>query len=320
MVNRGHYSYMRDVAEVEVAFARASAWLRRPKGYEVSFQTEEIEPPPPPEPGTFELTAESAQTSGYLYIIFDASGSMRAPMDGVMKLDIAKDAVRQIVSNLPDDTQIAFRAYGHSRRAIEPGADQDTELLMPFSPLNAGTRAELEARLSRVRPLGRTPLALSLDETRNDIRGVRDPATVVLLTDGGEDTQERRDPIDAAAAYADLSGVELVIVGFDINRPAWTMQLEGMAAASGARYLTADSASDLNLSMEEATGAQAARFEILDAGGNSVAQGQAEQPVSLPPGDYTVVIQREGTTFRENIRVLSGSTTRLSMDRILNRP
>lgn len=63
--------------------------------------------------------------------------------------------------------------------------------------------------------------------------------TVLLLTDGGEDTQPRRDPVVAAAPYAKLKNVKLRIVGFNINREDWTKQLHEMAIAAQGTYLPA---------------------------------------------------------------------------------
>lgn len=47
-------------------------------------------------------------------LVLDASGSMKAKLpDGTSRIDAARVAVKQLVSTLPADTRLAFRAYGH---------------------------------------------------------------------------------------------------------------------------------------------------------------------------------------------------------------
>jgi hypothetical protein len=47
------------------------------------------------------------------YIILDASGSMIDQMDGKPKWDIAREAVGHLIEELPDNSEVALRVYGH---------------------------------------------------------------------------------------------------------------------------------------------------------------------------------------------------------------
>ena len=87
-------------------------------------------------------------------------------MDGKLKFDIARDAVRALVNDLPPNSNVALRVYGHRKRAVDDGADEDTELKIPLAPLD---RKKFIATLDALRPRGKTPLALSIEEAVKDI-------------------------------------------------------------------------------------------------------------------------------------------------------
>ena len=71
------------------------------------------------------------------------------------------------------------------------------------------------------------------------------PVTLVLLTDGGEDTRPRQDPVAAAEEVGKLQGLNFQIVGFDINRDDWDQQLRQMAAGGRGTYIPASEAASL---------------------------------------------------------------------------
>src|SRR5690606_25435752 len=106
-----------------------------------------------------------------------------------------RDAVSRLIEALPERANVGLVVYGHRLRAIEPGADEDVEVLIPPGPLD---KAAFSAALAQLRPRGRTPLALSLDKAAGMV-GRDGETTVVLLTDGGQG-REPGDPVAAARA------------------------------------------------------------------------------------------------------------------------
>ena len=300
--NHGVYDFMRSVGEVEIAFARANAHLRRPKIYRVRGDGVYIEPPPP---GTLETIPEEPPAGTY-YFIFDASGSMKAPMDDQTKLDIARDAVRSVIEELPANARAALRVYGHRKRAIDDGADEDTKLEIRMGDLSAEHRAAFVQILDRLRPMGRTPLTLSLQQAISDIGNPREPVTLVLLTDGGDDT--RTNPVPVAGKAAAIENLHVFIVGFDIHRRSWSRQLKAMADAANAEYLPADEASQLEPMLRLASGFTPSALEVIDAYGETVAQGEFGDTFKLLPGTYTI---RTEDGSEKSIRIQTESTTTL---------
>ncbi len=75
----------------------------------------------------------------------------------------------------------------------------------------------------------------------------KNPVTLLLLTDGGEDTfKPRGNPIKACEDLAKVKNMTFHIVGFDINQPDWSAQLQAMAQAAGGRYWPAARGADLS--------------------------------------------------------------------------
>lgn len=272
---------------------------------------EEIVPEPEPEgPGSLVTNFTRAPPPPRLYLIFDASGSMRAPIDGKMKFDIARDAVRDLVETLPEGTEFALRVYGHRHRANLEEAVTDSALELPFRPID---KELVNQTLDRLRPVGRTPLAYSLDEALRDIGRGRGETLVLLLTDGGDDT--RSNPVESARAYANLEHVQFHVLGFDINRPNWTLQLEQMAEASGGRYHPVAEAADLTRDLKYMVSPPPPAFEILDTNGELVTQSQfGGNDIELEPGEYRLKTKLADREMETTFWIRPGSATRLTFD------
>ena len=267
----------------------------------------------PQGPGSLK-TVVSPPPGNRLYVILDCSGSMLEPMNGKEKFEIARDAVRTLINDLPDNSEVALRAYGYRLRAIQPGASEDTKLLVPLKALD---RKEIATFVDGLRARGKTPLALSLEQAADDLRGAATPerpVTAVLLTDGGEDTQPRRDPVRAAAMFAGLPNVSLRVVGFDINRDDWSQQLVAMAKAAGGRYLPAGQADALQRELRAAVFGIPESCQVFDDNGRVVKQMPFGDVAPLEPGKYVFATTFAGKEFRQTFYVSPGEQTAITFD------
>ena len=267
----------------------------------------------PQGPGTLK-TAALLPPGNRLYVILDCSGSMLEQMDGREKFEIAKDAVRAMIKDMPDNSDVALRAYGYRLRAIQPGASEDTKLLVPMKTLD---RKEMAGFIDGLRCRGKTPLALSLEQAATDLRGAatpEKPITAVLLTDGGEDTQPRKDPVKAAALFHDIDNVSLHIVGFDINRDDWSQQLKAMADAAHTPYLPAAKAAELQQELRSAVFGIPETCDVLDAAGKPIKTLAFGQPLTLEPGKYQFATTFAGQKYTESFYISPGETTAITFD------
>lgn len=257
-------------------------------------------------------TAVATPPPARLYVILDASGSMLDNMDGRQKFDIARDSVWAIFAGLPDSAEVALRVYGHRKRSIEKGSDEDTALEYPMAVID---RPKLKALLQRLRPRGKTPLALSLNQARQDLSSWSgQPVTVVLLTDGGEDTMPRRDPVKAASEFGSVPGLTFHIVGFDINQEDWGTQLRAMAAASGGNYWPAARGEVLAREVRSAVFGIPDQFTLFDSASHEIARGQFGQTRTVPEGQYQLDARYGGRDFHTAVWVHTEATTAVIFD------
>lgn len=292
-VNEGFYDYTRNVADFGAGFARASCHLRRPKRYELEVRTEAVEPPGP---GTVSVRRAEGADLPALEVIFDASGSMGAPLpSGRPRIEVAKEVLAALVTDiLPEGTPFAFRAFGH----IAPQSCE-TRLDVPLTPLDPDVaRAAFDAIEPKL--LSQTPIADSLREVARDLSGTEASKTVVLITDGEESCGG-----DPEAALAELrdAGVEvqLSIVSLGLDEAEARERFAALAELGGGTYVDADDRESLQASVEEALHPP---FEVLDTDGAVAARGRVGGPgVEVPMGVYTVRVPGSPPQVFRGVRV-----------------
>jgi hypothetical protein len=249
--------------------------------------------------------------------IFDASNSMWAPVDPALgpnsprRIDVAKEVMNDIIMNLPDDIRVALRLYGHRVPPGEPGACQDTELVMPLQDID---KVRLTGIIDGVVPRGSTPLVFSLQQVPNDFGTAPGEKRVVLITDGIEACGG-----DLTAAVQGLmdAGFELQlhIIGFGLETEVDTGELEHVTTITGGGYYDAQSAEELLEALEQSL---AVPFDVFDTTGTRVRFGAVDQTVlELPAGTYTVVVRPTGTPITVgNVRVREGEQVVIELENV----
>ncbi len=240
---------------------------------------------------------------GVMFIL-DASGSMWAEMGDGHRITVARDAMDEVIADLPEITRLGLVAYGHRSR----GDCDDIELLIEPGEMD---REAFLRTVQEINPRGMTPIAASVEHAVEVLRDHEGRHTLVLLSDGLENCGG--DPC-AAVHAAREAGLDFVmhVIGFALG-DADPGQLQCMAKAGGGGYFSADSAAELigalgqavetlpGLALEVvANGTPApARVYVYDAeSGQEVARGRVgETPgppypnplrLDLPTGDYHV--------------------------------
>jgi Ca-activated chloride channel homolog len=184
-------------------------------------------------------------------IILDASGSMAGQVNGGQKMDLAKQAIRGFVSNLPKEAKVSLRVYGHkgsNKSQDKQISCQSSELVYP---LHTYDQTKFKKALDQFQPTGWTPLARGIEEAKKDLEtekgeGIRN--IIYVVSDGIETCGG--DPVQAAKQLKN-SGIEPVIniVGFDVD-DAGQKQLKQIAEAAEGVYKSVYSETDLKEFME----------------------------------------------------------------------
>lgn len=181
-----------------------------------------------------------------IQLLLDASGSMADPARGGTKMQVAQRVLRDFVATLPESANVSLRVFGHvgtGSGADKPRSCAATERRVPFVP---ATSPRLRRGIGSVRPAGWTPLAKAMNEARKDLDRVGGEGTsnfVYVLSDGIETCEGA--PVAAARRLSQAGvGVDVNIVGFDVDREA-ARQLQRAARAAGGSYADAQDADDL---------------------------------------------------------------------------
>lgn len=214
-------------------------------------------------------------------IVVDASKSMWGQIDGQSKMEIAKTTLEEVSYWLPDDLDLALRAYG-STSASNQNNCADSSLLVPFGETN---REYIRHAIAGLRPTGQTPIAYALNQVARDFGNSQSDRTVVLVSDGIESCGG--DPVTAAYALRQ-QGIVVHLIGFGLGNATDedAASLQAVANASGGRYVTAGSADELKAALAETV---ATSFSVYQ-GSTEVASGSlgSADVMLLPEGDYRV--------------------------------
>ncbi|HWT15934.1 MAG TPA: VWA domain-containing protein [Patescibacteria group bacterium] len=170
-------------------------------------------------------------------LVLDASGSMWGQIEGRSKVEIARDAVADLVQTWTPGADLGLVAYGHRRK----GDCADIETVLPVGPLDA------KAYLSKVNTLnakGMTPLSQAVIHAADALKASERKATVILISDGEETCD--LDPCTVGKEL-EASGVAFTahVIGFDVPNPAHQAQLRCLAENTGGRYFNAGDAAAL---------------------------------------------------------------------------
>jgi Ca-activated chloride channel family protein len=136
----------------------------------------------------FSVLTVNAQTEQKtrILLIFDASGSMTAPIENSTRIAIAKKMAVKLIDSLSSfkNVELALRVYGHQQTANLKDC-KDSKLEVPFAPNNT---VIMKKRVNSLVPKGWTPIAYSLQESEKDFpadKGYRN--LIIIITDGLEE-------------------------------------------------------------------------------------------------------------------------------------
>ncbi|TDQ43031.1 vWA domain-containing protein [Aureibacillus halotolerans] len=189
-----------------------------------------------PDPPT---TSDGLQLKPHLNveIILDASGSMAEEVNGQPKMELAKGAIDNFASQLPDEANVGLRVYGHKGTtafADKIGSCQSSELFYEIQSYESKT---LETALEGFQPAGWTPIAQAIKDAKKDLQAFdgEENTNLIFLVSDGKGTCDK-DPVQAAEELMDSNIQPIVnVIGFDVDEEG-EQQLKSIAEATGGIY------------------------------------------------------------------------------------
>ncbi len=227
-------------------------------------------------------TAWSAESR---MLVLDVSGSMWGQIDGKTKIDIARDVLKNLVSDWPDDTEVGLVVYGHSQK----GDCSDIEVLVPPGPLDP---AGLVQKISTLVPVGKTPLSDAVRLGADALKFTENKSTVVLISDGKETCD--RDPC-ALGLELEKLGVDFTahVIGFDVASREDQDSLRCLAENTGGDFLVATNSGELREALEKTAKPPAPATEAMPD-----VQLVAAEAVDRNADFYVEIIADEGLDGR----------------------
>ena len=185
-------------------------------------------------------------------ILLDASGSMAGEVSGGQKMKLAKSAIQQYASDLPEGSNIMLRVYGHEGTGTDADKAMSCESNEVVYDLGDYDEQKFTESLDQFAPAGWTPLAGAIKAAEEDLKEQKgdNVRNVVYVVSDGIETCDG-DPVAAAAALneSDIQA-EVNIIGFDVDNEG-QKQLEEVAKAGNGQYKSVYSESELNEYLEQ---------------------------------------------------------------------
>ncbi|WBL44596.1 VWA domain-containing protein [Algoriphagus halophytocola] len=231
------------------------------------------------------VISQEIKQSSPILLIYDASGSMWAQMEGKTRVEIAREVLSTSINKLPDSQQIGLIAYGHRQK----GDCKDVEYLVPLANSD---KTKVINEIQKVNPLGMTPLAYSAAMAINELKKSGTKATIILVTDGIESCDGNICQVIQQAKDAGID-FKLHIIGFGLKEEE-TTELRCAAKSGEGQY-----------------------FDALNSDGLLTALDQATtETVDFPAGNYGIKVKLNGELIDALIQVLeAGTHTKVSLKR-----
>ncbi|WP_079504938.1 VWA domain-containing protein [Mesobacillus jeotgali] len=179
-------------------------------------------------------------------ILLDASGSMAQKVGGKTKMELAKEAINEFLSSMPEGANVSLRVYGHKGSNADSDKKVSCDSTEVVYDLKAYDKAAFSSSLDSFKPTGWTPIAKAITEAKNDFEkaGNQGQNIIYIVSDGVETCDG--DPVKAAKELHDSNIAAVVnVIGFNVDS-AGQNQLMSVAQAGGGKYETVNSAADFN--------------------------------------------------------------------------
>ncbi len=197
--------------------------------------------------------------------VLDASQSMLGQWDKEQKMTVATRLLSNLMDSLTpiENLEVALRVYGH-QYSVSAGnrSCEDTKLEVPFGP-NGFT--DIKKKMTYLYPKGTTPIAYSLEQTKNDFPACADCRNIlILITDGIEECDGDPCAVAMALRKNNVSLKPFVIgMGLDVD-------IIDAFTCIGTFYPTTDQASFeniLNVVISQAMNNTTVQVNLIDADG-----------------------------------------------------
>lgn len=180
-----------------------------------------------------------------IVVILDSSGSMAEEIYSEAKIDIAKKAVSDFLTKMPQGVNTGLVVYGHKGSNSITDKDLSCKGIEEVVKLGRNNYSNIISAMNSFQPKGWTPIAGSLDFLKNifNSKGENNKNYLILLSDGAESCNG--DPLVATENLKlEIPGIKLIVIGFATDSSTQQF-LTRIANAGGGLYLNANNSSEI---------------------------------------------------------------------------
>ncbi|MCX6723352.1 MAG: VWA domain-containing protein, partial [Candidatus Staskawiczbacteria bacterium] len=194
--------------------------------------------------GEFDLETQALSDANVI-VILDSSGSMADRIDSEVKIDVAKKAVSDFLTKMPQSVNTGLIVYGHKGSNSLDDKDLSCKGIEEVVKLGKNNSNNIISAMGSFNPKGWTPIAGSLDFVKNifSSKGEKDKNYLILVSDGVETCDG-----DSLTVIKDLKleipDIKLSVIGFATDKETQA-SLKKIATLGGGSYLNADNSSGI---------------------------------------------------------------------------
>ena len=192
---------------------------------------------------SFVFAQSALPNSGSAILVLDASGSMWGKIGNEHKIEIAREAIADMVADWDPSVDLGLMAYGHRRKSD----CLDIETLIAPGKVN---KDKFIAVANDLNPKGMTPMTSSVIQAAKALDHTQQKATVILISDGKETCDI--DPCEMGALL-ESQGVDFTahIIGFDVPKED-SAGLACLAKETGGVFIEAANTEELKSALKQA--------------------------------------------------------------------
>ncbi|OPA77791.1 amino acid dehydrogenase [Paenibacillus selenitireducens] len=174
----------------------------------------------------------------HISILLDASGSMKATINGKSKMDSAKEAIQSFTDKLPKNAEVSLRVYGHKGTGSQKDKQVSCNSTEEIFHGQGEQTNQIKTVLQDIKPAGWTPIANALKSVKQDINPETTDSIVYVVSDGIETCGGNPAQIAKELHQSKVKTI-VNIIGFDVDKEGQKL-LRQVAASGGGEFTFVD--------------------------------------------------------------------------------
>jgi hypothetical protein len=189
--------------------------------------------------------ATDAVSNINIVVILDSSGSMAERIDSQAKIDVAKKAVSEFLTKIPQGVNTGLIVYGQKGSNSVADRSLSCSGIEEVVKLGRNNNENIITAMNSFSPRGWTPIAGSLDFEKNIFyNGVKGGKNYLILVSDGIESCDGNPLASAKILKSEIYGIKLNVIGFTDDTVTHDA-LQKIASGGGGSYLTANNSTDI---------------------------------------------------------------------------